>query len=579
MAFLARCGWAEERSGNAWRLARTAHFEVYSEASGESARTAVHWLERLWAFFEQSGLELKSGRVVRVIEFGSAKSYAAYRLSATSDAFYLGTDARDYIVVATGNGSEATIAAHEYTHAQLRASGLKLPLWAGEGLADLFSTVRISDPECYLGGALPGRVQLLRQNTWMPLRDLLGVKSDAHLQSSRATAAIFYAQSWVLVQMLALSKEYAPGFHDLLSKLDSGVPAAAALQAVYGKTLDQVTADLRASVDEQRFERIRMPGVAAAQSSIEERTVARSESDAVLAELLMASGRLDRAESLYRDIVEHEPENAGAWAALGSIAMRRGDATLARTEWKRAIEYGIADAKLCLRYAEVADDAGIAEDEIRPVLERAVKLEAQFDDAHYKLALLESNSGRYAAAVRELRAMREISPERAYAYWSILSYALNELDQREEAKRAASKALEFAHTPDEREHATELAYMADTDFAVQFARDATGRLQLVTTRVPHGVAERNPFIEPGDRMQRSEGRLKAVNCGAGKATGVVVETGNGMLQLSIADASKIQMRNAPALFACGEQNPRTVVVDYAASSTGAPGLVRGIEFR
>jgi tetratricopeptide (TPR) repeat protein len=579
VAALAQSGWAKDQTAEVWTLARSEHFEVYSERGGENPRMTIEWLERLCAFFEQTGLPLQSGRVVRVIAFDSASSYAPYRLTATSDAYYLGTDTRDYVVVPTANESQSTVAAHEYAHAHLRATGLKLPLWLSEGLADVFSTVRVSEAECYMGGALPGRVQVLHHNAWMSVRDLFGLK-ESNLQTSRATAALFYAQSWGLTQMLALSKEYAPRFRDLVLQLDHGTAAADALQHVYGKSVDQIERDLRESVDGQRFERIRMPGIDPASTPIQMRAVSSFESDAVLADLVVATGQLDRARAMYARLSRIQPENADIWAALGKLALRQHDPALARTYWKRAMDYGTADAKLCFQYAELADDAGVAADEIRPVLERAIALEPQFDDAHYKLGLLESNAGRHAAAVRELKSMRDVSAERAYAYWSAMSYALNELDEREEAKRAAQKALATAKTPDERQHASELAYMAETDLAVQFARDASGRLQLVTTRVPHGTTDRNPFIEPGDRMQRSEGQLKAINCAGAKATGVVVETASGTLQLSIADPAQVQMRNAPESFTCGEQSARKVVVDYAsATAAGSQGVVRGIEFR
>lgn len=574
-----RLGWANDGSEGGWTLVRSDHFEVYSEASGQSVRKTIEWLERLRAFFDQNGLRLKSGRVVRVIGFSSAKSYAAYRLSATSDAYYLGTDARDYIVIPIPDASESTVAAHEYAHAQLRASGVKLPLWLNEGLADLFSTVRIFNTDCYLGGPLAGRLQVLRHTPWMSLRDLLAVKSDSNIKVNRAYAAVFYAQSWALAQMLALSTQYSAGFHELIAKLDSGVPSAGALESVYGKSLDQIAMDLRQSIDHQRFERIRMTIAPEPEPPLEERKLSSSESDAALADLLTAMGQIDRAESLYRQIAISEPRNAEVRAALGSIALRKGDAVLARTEWKRAIEYGIADAKVCFQYAELADDAGVASDETRSVLERAIALDPGFDNARFKLALLESNAGDYPAAIRELKAMREVAPARAFGYWSVMSYALNELDQREDAKQAANNALEFANTPDEREQAMRLAYTAQTDFAVQFAHDANGHLQFVTTRVPHGTTDRNPFIEPGDRIERAEGQLKTISCAGGKATGVLVETITGTLQLSIADPARIQMRNAPESFTCGDQSARTVIVNYAASNAREQGIVRGMEFR
>ena len=44
-----------------------------------------------------------------------------------------------------------------------------------------------------------------------------------------------------------------------------------------------------------------------------------------MAELLAAIGEWDRAETLYRDLAREDPLNALAPAALGTIALKRGD--------------------------------------------------------------------------------------------------------------------------------------------------------------------------------------------------------------------------------------------------------------
>jgi hypothetical protein len=183
------------------------------------------------------------------------------------------------------------------------------------------------------------------------------------------------------------------------------------------------------------------------------------------------------------------------------------------------------------------------------------------------------NTGHSEAAVVEFRAMKRITPVRAYSYWSALSYTLNELERRDEAKAAALEARKTASTAAERKHALELHHMADTDLAVRFTRDANGRGQLVTTRAPHNQTDWNPFIEPGDRMRRVEGTLREIQC-SGTALRIGVNTTEGPLLLAIPDTSRVQMRNAPAEFTCGEQSARSVAVEYA-----VPDVVRGIEFR
>src|SRR5258708_3906108 len=168
--------------------------------------------------------------------------------------------------------------------------------------------------------------------------------------------------------------------------------------------------------------------------------------------------------------------------------------------------------------------------------------------------------------------MTRIAPTRAYSYWSALSYTLNEIDRRDEAKAAALEARKTASTAAERAHAIELGYMADTDLAVRFSRDANGRAQLVTARAPHNQTGWNPFIEPADRMRRVEGTLREIQC-SGTSLRIGVNTAEGPLLLAIPDTTRVQMRNAPAEFTCGEQPARHVTVEYA-----APDVVRGIEF-
>jgi len=87
-----------------------------------------------------------------------------------------------------------------------------------------------------------------------------------------------------------------------------------------------------------------------------------------MADMLLASGNLDRADALYRDLAQDAPNDADVSAALGTIALRRGDKDRARQEWKLAIGQGIQDAALCFQYESLAELAGVPEDELRPVL-------------------------------------------------------------------------------------------------------------------------------------------------------------------------------------------------------------------
>ena len=562
-----------------WRLMRSPHFELYSQAGDEAARPVLAWFEQLRAFFQQqTGLDPDRGSPVRVIAFRSAKEYQPYRLGPASDAYYVGAGSRDYIVMAAPDAGEFHVAAHEYAHLILRASGLQRPSWLNEGLAEFFSTVRISDRGSALGSAPPANAQILRRHEWIPLRELLSSQVEA--VQDRERAGLLYAQCWALTEMLVLSPEYGPRFRALITALTLGEPSLQALATAYSKSPEAIALDVRAWVDARhKFTPVALPGVVTESVAVATSELTPFAARSLLAELLMASGQLERAEALYRDLAREQPDAADVSAALGAIALRQGDNGRARQEWKRAIGQGIGDATLCYQYAALAGMAGIPADEIRPALERAIALRPDFDDARFSLALLEKNAGHYELALEHLRAMRSVAPARAYSYWIAQADALNELGRRDEATAAAKQASARATTAAEHSRAAQIAYMAQTDLAVEFTRDASGRALMVTTRVPHNSTDFNPFIEPGDDIRRVEGTLREIDCNQ-KMMRIVVDTSAGPLRLAVPDPSHVQMRNAPPEFTCGRQHPPSAVTaEYAASKTQPDGIVRGLHFR
>jgi tetratricopeptide (TPR) repeat protein len=289
----------------------------------------------------------------------------------------------------------------------------------------------------------------------------------------------------------------------------------------------------------------------------------------MLADLRLANGDLAIAESTFRELAREQPASGEVLTAIGTIALKRGDTAAAVAAWKRAVELGVADAGLCFRYAVLAGERGLP---TRTALERAVALRPDFDDARYTLALLEKNAGHAEAALGQLRAMRQIAPARAFAYWSAIADALLDLDRRAEAKQAVAEARAHAASNEEREHAAQLSWLADTELAVEIEGE-----KFHTVRVPVGAATRNPFIEPGDRVQRTEATMRQVDCPENRIQ-LVLDTAQGALTLAIPDPSRVQIRNAGSVafeFVCGPQEARKVLVEYAPAAS----IVRGLEFR
>jgi tetratricopeptide (TPR) repeat protein len=552
-------------SDPAWRLARSQHFEVYMQSGDQRARAIAIWFEQLRAFFEQQGGgNAGLSTPVRVIVFASEQEYQPYRLRSASDAYYVGSQSRDYIVMGTDDPIKFRLAAHEYAHVVLRASGQQLPPWLKEGLAEFFATLQIREHAAELGGVLAGRLQTLKMRTWMPLGDLMSLSEESQMHLERNAADLFYAESWALTEMLMLSPKYAPSFRVILKP-----PAL---------DIESVTRDLHAWVDQPKIPSIQLPEVVGPPVTVEVSDVALASSRLLLAQVLLAAGEFDRAEARFSALAREAPDSAEVSAGLGMIALHRGDSAGARRAWKRAIDQGISDAVLCYHYAILADEAGLPAEDIRPALQRAIALQPDFDDAHYQLALLEKNARNYEAAMREFHAIRVVPAARAYAYWLALADTFNEVGRRDEAQSAAQHAGEHATTAAERAHAAEETYIAQTDLGVQFSSDASGHLQLVTTRTPHQQSDWNPFIEPADDIQRVQGALREIDCG--KVTTIRVEAAGRLVTLAIPDLQHVQMRHAPPEFVCGRQpNSTLVIIDYARTPAGASaGIVRGMDF-
>jgi hypothetical protein len=571
-------------SDNGWTLVRSPHFHVYSQLGEHDGRSIGLILEKLRAFFLTSGAlrahaALENDRPVRVLQFATTSAYASFRPRASADAFFLGSEAVDYIVLAPAGPNRPRTLAHEYAHLVLHSAGIHLPPWFAEGIAEVFSSLDITPRASLIGGDLPARAQVLRTHTFIPLEKLLTMDEDDPLRSRRDDAAIFYAESWELTHMLLFSPQYSPKAGALWAAFNSGVIEGPALASLYGRSIETIKSDLRAWIDAPKSG-MPLPGIPARDQRLRASSVSQADSDSVLAALVLASGDLDRAQAVYRSLRTERSSDPAVAATLGSIALRKHDDVKAILEWKRAFELGVRDPVLCYQYATLLENAHAPDDQIAAALRRAIELNPGYNDARFMLGLLESSRQNYAAALEQLRAIRSVPRARAYSYWLAIASALLETDQRPAAKAAAEKAIAFAATSDQREAAALLAVDTETDVTVQFVRDSQGNLQMVTTRKPHGATGWNPFIELGDEIRTATGRIRKVECTSGAITGFEIGASTGTVRVSLPDPSHVLIEGGKPEFYCGADDGREVTIQYAAkpAQDRADGVLRGMHF-
>jgi hypothetical protein len=578
---LVRVGLA---SDSGWTLVSSPHFQVYSQSGERDGRSIALTLEQLRTFFVDSGAlgahgALEHDRPVRVLQFGTASEYASFRPRATADAFFVGSEAANYIALAPAGANRPRTLAHEYAHLVLHSAGIHLPPWFAEGIAEFFSSLEITPRESLIGGNLPGRTQALRNQTLIPLEKLLTMDEDDPLRSRREDASLFYAESWELTHMLLFSPQYSLKAGVLWAAFDTGRIQASALAAIYGRSVETVKSDLRTWIDAPKVA-MPLPGVPVRDQRLRTSRVNQADSDSVLAGLVLASGDLERAEGVYQNLQTRRTSDPGVAATLGSIALRRHDDVKAILEWKRAFDLGLNDPVLCYQYATLLQDAHAPDDQVAAALRRAIESESGYDDARYRLALLENNRQHYAAALEQLRAMRNVPRARAYSYWMTTASALLGSDGRPEAKAAAQKAITFAATPDDRRLAMLLELDTESDMTVQFVRDSQGNQQIVTSRKPHGAKDWNPFIELGDQIRTVTGRIRRVECNSGAIRGFEIGDGTATVRVSLPDPSHVLIEGGKPEFYCDAEDGREVRVQYAAKPAldGFEGILRGMRF-
>ena len=481
-------------------------------------------LSRTTARFECSSSPPRLRMLLSAVAHPPMRSLSARKRSTTSSC-------------APGPNRPRTLA-HEYAHLVLHSAGIHLPPWFAEGIAEFFSSLEITPRESLIGGDLPGRSQAVRHHTLIPLENLLTMDEDDPLRSRREDAGIFYAESWELTHMLLFSPQYSPKTGALWAAFNTGRIQATALASIYGRSVETIKSDLRAWIDAPKSA-TPLPGIPTHDQHLRSSRVSEADSDSVLAALVLASGDLDRAQAVYRTLQGQRTSDPAVAATLGSIALRKHDEVKAILEWKRAFDLGVKDPVLCYQYATLLENAHAPDDQIAAALRRAIELKPGYDDARFRLGLLESGRQNHASALKQLRAMRSVPRARAYTYWLTTASALLGSDQRPAAKAAAEKAIAFATTRDERRLAALLELDTQTDMTVQFVRDSQGNPHMVTSRKPHGATGWNPFIELGDQIRTVTGRIRKVECTSGAVTGFEVGDTTATVRVSLPDPSHV----------------------------------------
>ncbi len=576
-------------AGGEWIRLATPHFELYTTAGEKKGREAILKFEQVRNFFMQASPgKAAPGLPVRIIAFRSEKEYRPYRVSEAAAAYYAAGQNRDYIVMEDISPEHYSTAIHEYTHLIIRHTHLELPLWLNEGWADLFSTLQPHGKQAMVGALIPGRVGSLFTERWMDLGTLTAVQHDSPLYNEKARAGMFYAESWALTHMLYFSKEYRPNFTKFVLMLAQGKPAEEAFPAAFGKRMWEVETDLHSYFTrKQLYAALYDIRLQKSEEDPDVSPVAPFDSGLLLADLLAAANKPDVALEAYKQLDAERPGNAEVQRSLGYLAWQKRDQAAARKYFESALA-GTTDARMCFDLGTLETD----EPKTIEALDRALQLKPDYTEARLQLGLTKLRAHDLQGALRDLTAIKKVEPEQAPALFTGLAYVYAQFGSMDAARENAQSAIKWSKTPDQREGAEQLLKYIEARRAQAASPTVTETPRIerheradftATEEVQPRLKQRNPFVEPGEKVERAEGTLTMFECRGARAILHVKASGKTML-FAVDDPTRVQLRHAVAAtfeFTCGAQKPMPVAVEYAPAKTvvnGILGVVRALEF-
>jgi Flp pilus assembly protein TadD len=443
-------------AGNPWICLRTPNFELYTTTGEQTGRDALIFFEHVrTALTEGLALKLPQNRPVTIIAFTDVKAFAPYRPTDLVVAYSMSMRRHDYIVMQGLVPDNCSVALHEFTHVIVNQAGIKLPLWLGEGFADIYSTLKPVGRKIVVGSVIPGRLQLAQVGL-INLHDVLAADFKSPLYHEGNRVGVFYAESWALAHMLKFSEAYAPRFDKVLDAIGSGESSEAALQRVYNKTLERIQSDLATYVRGDHFRE----GVIHAKLSKNDAQPQPAPLDQLGFAVLLAS---IEARGPYRheaivaleDLAKANPGSPAPLEALTRAQLAGSDVASAIVPFRRAVEAGTHDSELCIEYA-VRLRGKIPDADYVAALRLAGEINPENPDIQQLLAAAAFDARDYKEAVNRLHQVKKLERSQAFSYYRVLAFAEFQIGDVTEAKSAANRAQQYAVSPEDKRLADEL---------------------------------------------------------------------------------------------------------------------------
>ena len=244
---------------------------------------------------------------------------------------------------------------HEYMHFLISRTGVELPAWLSEGLAELYATIDIGKAEVGIGRADLWNASYLRERRLIPLQRLFEITRESpEYNSEKHGRGIFYAQSWALVHYLVFGETDLPdgAFVKLVESVENEpVVSEETFRESTSLTFEEAEERLRRYIHggEYQMRAMQRPALPTA-GTVAFKPVSETEANLIDGMLLLAVRGSQEAEASLKFAYQNLPNSAKAAAYLGYLRYEQGLYAAAVEAFEEAIERGSETAAPHLYY-------------------------------------------------------------------------------------------------------------------------------------------------------------------------------------------------------------------------------------
>lgn len=603
-----------------WLSLRSKNFLLVGNTNEKQLRQVGMRLEQFREVFAQLFPRAVHSTLVptTVIVFKSEDSYRPFKPNANVAGYFQSGPDVNYITLTTelsGSQDPFTVIFHEYTHLLINNTTANVPLWFNEGLAEYYSTFKITeDIKLTLGAPISSHVYRLRESKMLPLRTLFKVDEKSPYYNERDKQSVFYAESWALMHYLILGKQgqRAPQMGNFLQLIAANVPLEQAFQQAFAMSFESMEKELREYIKQDRYPVMtgQLKSKLVVETEMQTAPISEAESHAYLGDLLLHSNRAD-SERYLQKALSLDPNLPMANASMAMLRLREGKVDQARQMLARVaansqnylIHYYYAYALSRERLDEQQMVSGFAPEaaaKMRAELKRAMELRPDFLESHSLLAFvnLVTNTD-IDESIQMLKRALASAPGKAN-----LVFTLAQLHMRKENYKDARPLLEQLSGSSEADVSQRAKAMLErlglieeqvaryrAGSATQGSRSSDRSLPAIDGSTEVSVnADPSSYLREALRKPRADetqvqGSLERIDCDA-KGILFIVRVVGKVLQLGTESFHTLDLTSfssdAGKEISCGPRKPQNnVIVGYVAGSDSrknVDGTLRSVEF-